>query len=471
MSHFFDTTEISPGFKFDQEIIQHIMASTVVAIGSDTYSSRYWCQREILCAKEHQRPMIAVDCLEDGEDRVFPAGSNVPCIHVPSATPIGEADILRILLPTLLETIRHYHALKLLEFYKFKGWIDNDCALASRPPELRQLLNLKREGKTKLCYPEPPIYSEESDWHDQLGIETFTPLWSRSEAIVLKDYRIGISISEVQDGEPSNYHLPKSQATRLAQDLARHLLARSATVVYGGDLRKDGFTEFILDEAIALKSRLSSDELYVENHLAWPIYRSAKEVLAWRAKYRGVMRTVEHEIPDDIARHVDKDNFLPPSTVKNKYFWSRCLSEMRIKSIESSDARICAGGKLSGYNGKMPGVFEEILISIDMKKPIYLLGAFGGVVGEVCKVILGESFPDPLTEQWQITHNAGYVDLQEIAKSYGEHADYDQARHILEKANLLYLSKISGLDEESYLRLMQSPFIDECIYLIMQGKF
>src|SRR5690606_12616765 len=49
MNRFFDSTEISPGFLFDQEIEKKVRQSTLVAIESDVYSSRYWCQREILC--------------------------------------------------------------------------------------------------------------------------------------------------------------------------------------------------------------------------------------------------------------------------------------------------------------------------------------------------------------------------------------------------------------------------------------
>ncbi len=471
MSHFFDAVEISPGFKFDAEIINHIKDSTVVAIMSDAYSSRYWCQREILCAKEQKRPMIAVNCLREYEDRIFPAGSNVPCVHVTPDTPLSESDILRVLIAAILETIRHKHALESLKYYQSTGWIDKDCVLVSRPPEIRQLLVLKEKGRKQICYPEPPIYSEEADWHRQLEIDAFTPLWSTSENLVLKDRRVGISISDVPNVGFSENHLPPSQSLRFAQDLARHLLARSCTLIYGGDLRKDGFTEFILEEAIALKNRLNliTDEIHVENYLAWPIYKADKEMVAWRSNYRAVMKTVEIEPPDDIAGEVDKDNYFAPSTPQNKYYWSRCLTEMRLDSIESSHARICAGGKLFGYNGKMPGVLEEILVAIDKKKPIFLLGAFGGVVGEVCKVLAGAPYPAPLSETWQVTHNAGYVDLQAIAWSHGMQADYDRVKAALEGIDIPTLSKGAGLDERDYLRLMESPFVDECVHLIMKG--
>nr|VFK38082.1 MAG: TIR domain-containing protein [Candidatus Kentron sp. SD]VFK42826.1 MAG: TIR domain-containing protein [Candidatus Kentron sp. SD] len=469
MSHFFDATEISAGFSFDDEIIGHLKESTVLAIGSDAYSSRYWCQREILCAKEHQRPMIAVDCLEEHEDRIFPAGANIPCVHVAPEPPLGDADILRILIAAILETIRHHHALESLKYYQSQGWIDSDCSFVSRPPEIRQLPAFGKGQKTKVCYPEPPIYSEEADWHHQLGIEAFTPLWRESEHSPLDGRRVGISISDVPNDGFSHNHLHADQSIRLAQDLARHLLARSATLIYGGDLRRDGFTDFILQEAIALKNRLNTDTVHVENHLAWPLYRSGAEIVAWRANYKAVMKTVEHVIPNDIIPHVDKDKFLPPSTPQNKYIWSRCLTEMREKSIDSSHARICAGGRLSEYKGKMPGVLEEILIALDRKKPIYLLGGFGGVVGEVCKVLRDEPYPEPLTEAWQITHNEGYSDLQKIARDHDRHADYDSIKSTLKGIELRELADGAGLDEEEYSRLMQTPFVDECVHIVIRG--
>lgn len=470
MSLFFDETEISPGFKFDDEIIKHIIDSTVVAIGSDAYSSRYWCQREILCAKEHLRPMIAVDCLDEYEDRIFPAGSNVPCVHVSPESPLSEEDALRILAAAILETVRHHYALKLLEYYRERGWICADCELLPRPPEVRQLLKLKADGKiNKICYPEPPIYSEEADWHQQLGIETFTPLWSSDESNSLHGLRIGISISDIANNGYGTNHIPVSQTTRLAQDLVRHLLARAGTLIYGGDLREDGFTEFILNEAVALKSRLNSDDIYVENHLAWPLHIADQKLTAWRAKYRDVMNTVNHDIPEDIAGQFDKNYFLPPSSPENKYYWSRCLTEMRQKSIASTNARICVGGKLSGYSGKMPGVLEEILIAISNGQPIYLLGAFGGVVGEVCKSLRGKSYPETLTEAWQVTHNACYVDLQEIAIRHGMQADYGNIKSVLERVDITEIAQNAGLDKETYFRLMETPFVDECIHLVLKG--
>ncbi len=470
MNQFFDATEISPGYYFDQEIENHIKDSTLLAIETDSYSSRYWCQREILFAKQQNRPVVVVNCLDDFEDRIFPAASNVPCVHITSAVSLLEKDILRILSTTILETVRYNYSMQSLEEYKNAEWIGKDCELTARPPEIRQVLNFKKTGAIKICYPEPPLYSIEADWHVELGVQAFTPLWNPPERDSLSNERVGISISDVPGQGFASNHIHPDHLILLAQDLSRHLLARSATLLYGGDLRPGGFTEFILDEARILKDRLGETAPHVENHLAWPLYVSDREMIAWKAKYRQVMETVEHVIPDDVADGIDKGTFLPPNTSQNSYIWSRCLTEMREKSISSSSARICAGGRLTMYKGKMPGVLEEIILALTEKKPIFLLGGFGGVVGDVCKLLTTTSgVPETLTENWQISHNEGYSDLQKLARSHDHGCDFDAIPTYIRSHNVSDLASRCRLDEDEYRRLMESPFVDECVHLILKG--
>ncbi|WP_025651474.1 MULTISPECIES: toll/interleukin-1 receptor domain-containing protein [unclassified Psychrobacter] len=72
MNRFFDANEISPGFKFDEEIESHLKNSTMIAIVSDAYSSRYWCQREVLTAKSEYRPIVVVNSLPLCHDSCHP---------------------------------------------------------------------------------------------------------------------------------------------------------------------------------------------------------------------------------------------------------------------------------------------------------------------------------------------------------------------------------------------------------------
>jgi len=469
MNSFFDATEIAPGFSFSDEIEKHIKDSTLVAFSSDSYSSRYWCQREILCAKEFNRPILAINCLSEYEDRIFPAASNIPCINVSSSEELDERDILRVLSAAIIETVRFECSLKSLHKYKDEGWIDKKSELFARPPEIRNILKLHKKDIKSICYPEPPIFTEEADWHSMVGVSAYTPLWSASEHSTLKGIRIGISISDINGDYFSNSHSHSDQLIRLAQDLARHLLARSGTLIYGGDLRPSGFTEFILDEATILKERLRDAELHIENHLAWPIHIEDKEITAWRAKYNQIMDTIEHTIPEDVAEGISKNVFLSPNSTKNSYIWSRSLTQMRKSSIKTSTIRVCAGGKASGYKGKMPGVLEEIMIALADNKPIFLLGGFDGIVSDICKVLLNEVVPDTLTEEWQKINNSNYSELQKLAMTYDHNCNYQEIISILQNINLRDLAKNAGLCEDEYRHLMLTPFIDECVYILMKG--
>lgn len=473
MQGFFDVNDISSGFKFDEEIEKHIKRSTLIAIESDAYSTRYWCQREILTAKREKRPIILVNSLEEYEDRVFPAASNIPCVHI-TAEPLNDKDILRILIAALLETIRFEHARKLLTYYRNQKWIDQNAVIFARPPEIQQIVEILKKNKKSnnlvICYPEPPLYKEETEWADYFNITVSTPLWSSDKkSYKNKKFRIGLSIADYQPDGYDKQNQDLDELKRFSQSLARHLLANKHTLIYGGDLRNDGFTQFILDEATVLRDRLQLDKLFVENYLAWPL-NVKQENLKWYANYNTVVKPVSASIPDDIKSLIhDISTFLPPDCLENKYIWSRCLTTMREESIKSSDIRILVGGKFENYLGKMPGVLEEFLIAYKQDLVIFLVGGLGGLTKKLCISIKNRKIEEEFTEEWQINHNNAYQDLQKIASQHGKHTDYDNLKEVIENITIPILAERAGLTNEEYERLMTTPFIDESIYLILKS--
>jgi hypothetical protein len=473
MRNFFDATDIAPGYKFNDDIIRNIKISSFVAIHSDSYSSRYWCQREILCAKEYNRPIIAVDTLEEFEDRRFPFASNVPGVHVHVDGEPTEKDLLRILSSTLLETVRFFYSKLLLEQYKNAGWIDQDAEICSRPPEVSDIEKIfdnkggAIHSKHKLIvYPEPPVYTEELSFLSKLGIILSTPL--TYDSCRLKDKNIGISISDPSIEEIINIGQDRTHLTQLSQDIARHLLARGATIFYGGDLRKDGFTEFIFNEAQTLQTRLQSQHIHINNFIAWPIYKNDNvEIKNWKANYRPIANMIEVPPPSDVRDLIpNEDLFLSPTNTQNLFVWSRCLTEMRNTIIGNCDIRICAGGRHFDYKGKMPGVLEEIVIAIEMKRPLFLLGGFGGVTASICKLIQNGTISQELTYDWQVQNNPGCKELLDFCSSRNVKysVDYTSLTKILKIENLN-----NGLSKEDNYLLFNTPFIDEALYLIFKG--
>lgn len=163
MSRFFDSNDIAPGYRFDDEIINNIKESSVVIINSDIYSSRYWCQREIQAAKEFERPIIEIDLIDKAMDRKFPFAGNVPVVRVDIIDDkVEEGDLYRILENIMIETIRFNYVDKKLELLKLEipGRVKKMC----RPPEMIDMPKLIKKGEDielkydKIIYPDPPIY-------------------------------------------------------------------------------------------------------------------------------------------------------------------------------------------------------------------------------------------------------------------------------------------------------------------------
>lgn len=468
MSRFFDSSDIAPGYRFDEEIINNIKESSVIIINSDIYSSRYWCQREIQTAKEYERPMIEVDLIDKAVDRKFPFAGNVPIVRVDIINgKIKKDDLYRILENIMVETIRFNYADKKLEALKseMSGRVKKMC----RPPEMIDISKLidkkNREiNYDTIIYPDPPIYSEEVEFFENLGMKICTPIEYEKNKLLGK--KIGISISEPTEDELKDNGQNKSHLSRLSQQIASYVLGSGATLIYGGDLRKNGYTEQLLQEAQVLKDRLKSKDIYLENYLAWPIYLAdTLEVKKWKAQYRGLLEMKEIPIDERATDfvHTDKE-FVLPNTVDNWYVWSKSLSKMRYEMIKNCDARICAGGRKAGYNGSMPGVLEEIVIASELGCPLYLLGGFGGIVHDVCVLLQDNKCSEILTEYWQISNNIGYKELLYKYEEQNEKIDYLDLQNKLKCVNLN-----NGLTKEENEILFNTVYIDEAIQLILKG--
>ena len=102
-------------------------------------------------------------------------------------------------------------------------------------------------------------------------------------------------------------------------------------------------------------------------------------------------------------------NIFPGDTSpENRYAWCRGMTEMRAFQADPSKggviARVVIGGtfgptikvveggppKKQWYSSRMPGVLEEVLLSIKMGQPVFLIGAFGGAAKMVIDLIQGK---------------------------------------------------------------------------------
>ena len=467
MSFFFDVWSIQPGYIVKDEIKKHLEDATLLAIETDTYSSRYWCQKEVVWAKQMQRPMLIVNAISKAVDRVFPALSNAPCIRInPNEDELSKYKIQEILEATLVESIRVEYSKKILNYYKENNWIeDNNCETCPVPPDIYSFAESK-DPPVVVCYPEPAIQYDEWCQLKKFGIKAFTPLLRLDDQnTALQNLKVGISISLGNDFVyNTNYRIDEKRIIRLSGELVRNLYVRGASVIYGGDFRENSLTENMLNEIYAIYHQLQKDgnepqKCLIYNYLAGVIDPS-EDIKTLEKDYEGFFK-----IEEAGEKSPKKDN-----PIDEQVRWSKSLTEMREKIVKDSDAQILAGGKLCGYKGKIPGVLEEFWLSYKANKPIYLMGGFGGCVHEICRLIKIDGVNEDsryLQSDWQKDYNLGYERIQEKLGNSPKYIELTADE--IKKIDIQDLANKANLSLEEYKKLMTSPFSDECFYLINKG--
>jgi hypothetical protein len=159
LATFFDVHDIPIGVRFDRAILQQVRVSAVVAIHTDSYSSREWCRREIIEAKRWSVPLVVANCIADADERGFPYMGNVPVVRM---DPRAVDRIDQIAARLLDEVLKDFLWRCRIELAKMSSSCD-DVVFLPRPPELISLANLegRASADVTLVYPDPPLGSEE----------------------------------------------------------------------------------------------------------------------------------------------------------------------------------------------------------------------------------------------------------------------------------------------------------------------
>ena len=252
------------------------------------------------------------------------------------------------------------------------------------------------------------------------------------------------------------------------------------------DLRNDSFTQFIAEEAYIVQKRMHDKKPRIINYLAWPLYNKNKSSEdKWYVKYPQILECKKVEPAEDVKDNIGKTKYIDKDTILNRYVRSRCFTKMREESINDSDVRIFAGGKLRGYSTKMPGILEEFCIAWNSGKPIYLVGGLGGM-SQIISNLISDNDTDKkrkeisdniLSEEWQKENNIDtkysikYGDMQKYAryKNPKYAADYVEVKDMIRNIKIEDLSAPTGLEPGEYKQLITTPFVDEVVYLIIKG--
>jgi dihydroxyacetone kinase DhaKLM complex PTS-EIIA-like component DhaM len=209
-----------------------------------------------------------------------------------------------------------------------------------------------------------------------------------------------VSISESPD--LSELGLEPDHVQEALERLTQHLLARGATVAYGGDLRAGGFTQQLLRFANRYCTPTAKPGgAGLVHYFPWPSYLAVD--------------------PDELAEHhrllsdfgslilVARNGATAPLPARRDQIQlesqaiAEGLTSMRRRMSADCDARIVLGGRVDGYAGRLPGIVEEAVLSIAARKPLFVLGGFGGAASDVAQALGWSHDPRPLkrTERYR----------------------------------------------------------------------
>ncbi len=169
LASFFDVNDIPGSVPFHKVLLYQVKVSAVVAIHTDSYSSREWCRKEIIEAKRWNVPLVVANCINDLDERGFPYMANVPIVRMDPNGPDRIDTIIGRLIDEVLKDFLWRCRVQLAQAAKTGATIEatktEEIVFVPRPPELISLAGLpppEKQPKVLMVYPDPPLSAEET---------------------------------------------------------------------------------------------------------------------------------------------------------------------------------------------------------------------------------------------------------------------------------------------------------------------
>ena len=268
---------------------------------------------------------------------------------------------------------------------------------------------------------------------------------------------VGISVSPCEDAEAIGYD--ERQINRITIRIAQYFLYKNMRVIFGHDWRANGVMHAVLNcaeiAAAAIESHSGEPRmLNLVSTQGAPISRIAGD--AQRLAH-GVLAV--RTLHDHLAASGAADG------VRARLSQADELSVLRyhLTNLLSPGCRICLGGRIHGFEGHYAGVAEEAYFALEMNKPLYVVGGFGGAAAAVCAALEGKEWAD------------GYDALRPMnyADDRGSNLPHmppsDGIDRPLRDFGLETLSRANGLDRQENQQLFAATDIEAALSLIWRG--
>jgi hypothetical protein len=174
LRQFFDASDLQPGRNWEEELRRQAASSALLALRTDLYASRAWCQREMLIAKRAGMPIVILDSLGRGEERGSFLMDHLPRIPVHGVdSSLSKADIRRGLnllvdecLKRAIWDVQRSLAVNRSEL-KISWWAPHAPELVTLSHWLGERaadgITVLGDGDLRILHPDPPLGPDERD--------------------------------------------------------------------------------------------------------------------------------------------------------------------------------------------------------------------------------------------------------------------------------------------------------------------
>lgn len=186
--------------------------------------------------------------------------------------------------------------------------------------------------------------------------------------MALSGVDVGISVSDSDDLE--RLGLTQFHCDIAVAELVRSVILAGGKVTYGGRLKPAGFTQILIDEV--QKYSAGREALTICVSQSEYVRMTHEELQTLDQSFGTFARLLV--IDEDAVAH-SLAQYSAPTEAPDV---ARSLSAMRVHVARSTQARVVLGGKLQNFAGRMPGVIEELIESMNSNSRVYIAGGFGG---------------------------------------------------------------------------------------------
>jgi hypothetical protein len=371
LTTFYDNHDIPHGERFDMVIEDEIQGTIVIGFLTDGFSSREWCVKELILAKEYSCPIILLDFYEEGEKRLFPYIGNCRIIRVNPKHIRYYSLLTMIMLENIKIVYYKLHTEYLIRLLEIES---ENYSIMSSHPELLTVSKHKDDGAIYV-YPEPPVIIDEMELIKRINKKNIyvTPLLfymiSKYRKNNLHSLNVGVSISYEEKGKN---HIENLKLQDVMLNITRYFLACNINIHYAGDPNYNSefsFTNLMNDVAEVLHKDFNPNQKLLYMYFTPTISKSTR-----KSKVNQISLNSNIIRLDDAGEYDDLNE----------------LSSVRYKLVNNVDAQIFLGGALEGYEGVMPGVIEEYKMSSKKNNAIFLIGGFGGATKRIISLLKNE---------------------------------------------------------------------------------